>query len=162
MKDILGLEKINWNKKVNSLFFPNYVKTLYVPDAIYTAKFIIFFLPSITFSLFIAGCQISHFIEKSFLRNLVKYLQKPFLSKETLLSNFKCHIPLVKMIFHNGIRKSCASGTSMVSSEKQQKEQKWDYVKKNKDLTLILMTNLRKRTGQKFTMDILKKARKKN
>lgn len=75
MKDILGLEKINWNKKVNSLFFPNYVKTLYVPDVTYTAKFIVFFLPIIMFSLFIAGCQISHFIEKSFLRNLVKYLQ---------------------------------------------------------------------------------------
>ena len=75
MKDILGLEKINWNKKVNSLFFPNYVKTLYVPDVTYTAKFIVFFLPIIMFSLFIAGCQIRHFIEKSFLRNLVKYLQ---------------------------------------------------------------------------------------
>ena len=36
-----------------------------------------------------------------------------------------------------------------------------DYVRKNKDLILILMTNLRKRTRQRFTEGILKKGRRK-
>ena len=108
MKDILGLEKINWNKKVNSLFFPNYVKTLYVPYVTYTAKFIVFFLPTIMFSLL----PDMPFYQKVLFEIFSEVTSKTFLSKETLLSNFKRHIHLVKMTFHNGIRKSCASGIS--------------------------------------------------
>ena len=119
MKDILGLKKINWNKKVNSLFFPNYVKTLYVPYVTYTAKFIVFF-SSYNYVLSLhSWLPDMPFYQKVLFEIFSEVTSKTFLSKETLLSNFKCHIHLVKMIFHNGIRKSCASGISVVSSEKQ-------------------------------------------
>lgn len=46
-----------------------------------------------------------------------------------------------------------------VSSQTQQKEQNREYLKKNTDLLLVLMTNLRKGTGQRFATDLLRKAR---
>lgn len=65
------------DQKVNYLFFPNSIKILYGPD---TAEFKgVFFSPTIMFSLYSHfGCQIWHFIEMLYFRNLVKCLHKPF------------------------------------------------------------------------------------
>ena len=72
MKDILGHEKIN--KKVNDLFFPNYVKTLYGPDVTYTVKFKGFPLYSCVLSIHVLVASYTTLNKCYFFRNSVKYL----------------------------------------------------------------------------------------
>lgn len=65
------------DQKVNYLFFPNSIKILYGPD---TAEFEGVFFPTIcSLSTHILKCcQIWHFIEMLYFRNLVKCLHKTF------------------------------------------------------------------------------------